>query len=137
MMSEELVIQDGVLYLKVTEMFVSSKVLRGEYSRNQVYSHLKVEPAVPWMIGIPVGELSGIEAMQDALRTLSDIVTDVAAEEANKLEKTDPLSPRQIDKRVEVSTPVRTIVNESNGTRPSVESAAGPEPESDEDEYEF
>ena len=139
-------IRDGKLYLQVTELMLNTRVSRGEYNRNQVYGHVKVMPAVPWVIPIPVEGVQGLEALQVALEKLSGLVTDVARDQVTEMERQEKEGrksdvQRTVGKKTEystgvsVTTPVRTIDSLDLGQRPSMEASVGDEPADDEDDF--
>ena len=141
-------VRGGKLYLEVSELLVNVKVSRGEYNRNQVYGHLKVAPAFPWLVEVPVGEEQGLNALRIALESMHDVVTEVVQRKASELDSLDKeelkratakgLSSRdgcQSHSSVEVTTPVRTIESGSPGTRPSMDAAVGMEPSDDEEDF--
>jgi len=135
MSDEVLAIEDGHLLVQVNEIMVWSKLARGDYNRNQGYSHVRVQPSVPWVLRLPVGELEGLDAMKEAMSQLHAVVADSAKSklEAIEREEADNVKTRT---REALSTPqqgisVETSVKSLEGysPRPSIESSVGSEPE--------
>ncbi len=134
--SEEPVIEDGHLLVQVDEVMVWSKLSRGDYNRSQGYSHIRVCPAVPWVLRLPVGDLDGIDALKEAMSRLHDVVADSAKEKVEEIEREEIGKVKALTQAAlstsKQGVSVTTSVKSTEGyiPRPSIESSVGCEPES-------
>lgn len=141
MVEEQVAIEDGCALVRVEELMVWSKLARGDYNKNQAYAHLRVIPAIPWVIKVPVGELEGLDALKAVSDALHGIVADSAQQKVEEIEAEEKAKVQQGIKAVltkqsgvEVRTAVRTTDSSYVG-RPNVQAATGAEPDSIDDDF--
>lgn len=133
------VVTDGKVFVMITDIMVWSKLSRGEYNRNQAYAHLSAEPASPWLIGLPIGDKEGPEAITAAIDVLQDAVHAAVKRKVEEFESEDRAETRstaakKVAGRAEARTEIRSM-GERNPGRPSVDAAAGDPPPDDEPEF--
>lgn len=128
----------NVVVLQIEEILVWSKLARGEYNRNQAYSHVKLVPQEPWLIAVPVEGMESAEAVGEALASLHQVVQEVTKQQVEQLAHQERESVREATAKALVRSQeggvgYRTgIKNVSRtGQRPSIESAVDGEPVED------
>jgi len=121
---------DGNVVVEITELLVNVKLGRGDYQRNQFYSHIKVSPVSPWLIKVPIGELEDLDALDAVIDKLADVVAKQAIEQANKLVEMDKKGG---DVAISISTPVRTV--RSSTGMPTPLDSVGEEDNASEDDF--
>ncbi len=129
--------ENGHLLVDIKEMLVWSKLSRGEYNRNQAYSHVVVTPSVPWTVQVPV-DSEGPDALKQALSVLQDAVHSAVLNKVAELEQCDKdEAKRQTSESlskhgVEVNTSIRSIQSRPP-VRSSIEAAVGDPVDDNED----